>query len=621
VLKSPLLGPATPVSKYDYTNDALARRTSVAHSGSAFGSSFTQTLGYNDRNELTSSTRSDSAALARAYAYDPIGNRGWSDANSPAVRTTYVTNNLNQYTQQHRPVGSTTWMQSLDYDEDGNLIHSWAAGDMNCDGHVDPNDVAAFNVAYLQGETAYYAVYPNCDWLNGDTNGDGTVNSDDVDPFMALISGTTTSPSAATTYVWDGENRLVEVRPTFPASTANPKKVNFVYDYLGRRVSKKVYNWVAGQWATTPSLYRKYVWDGWLLLLELDGNSTVLRKFTWGLDLAGWNGASASGRSMLESAGGIGGLLALYDTLGTSPTTDDRTFLYFYDGNGNVGQLVETTTGANFGRKVKYEYDPYGKRTNTAESGEYDQPWLFSTKQFDAETGLGYWGYRYYNPSLGRWMGRDPIGRRGGPNLVRAFGNNAVGRIDALGLSPSGVLDGPHDALMHYLIGGGQTAELSSRLIGSLKNLDWYHELILTTIPEAVDALIPTDCRASTQSASASGGAYGVVTAPVDYVEDVGYATEPNYSFDLNAAIGSIKSVTWKVTCTVGTVSKPGHCCCGYATGCIAHFVLDDVYTFNTGYKDYVFQKLFGDWWGGEDYKIHNEWDDHVAASTRTICK
>jgi hypothetical protein len=242
--------PTTTVSKYDYTNDALARRTSVAHSGSAFGSNFTQTLVYNDRNELTGSTRTDNAALARTYAYDPIGNRAWSDANNPVVRTTYVTNNLDQYTQQHRPVGSTTWMQSLDYDEDGNLVHSWAAGDMNCDGLVNTNDIDAFSLA-LSGEAAYEAVYPNCDWLNGDTNGDGTVNSDDIDPFTALVNGSGSSLSPANTYVWDGENRLVEVWPTFPASTANPKKVNFAYDYLGRRVSKKVYNWVVGQWATT----------------------------------------------------------------------------------------------------------------------------------------------------------------------------------------------------------------------------------------------------------------------------------------------------------------------------------------------------------------------------------
>ena len=41
----------------------------------------------------------------------------------------------------------------------------------------------------------------------------------------------------------------------------------------------------------------------------------------------------------------------------------------------------------------------------------------FSTKYYDAEAGLYYYGYRYYSPSLGRWISRDPIEEEGGVNL------------------------------------------------------------------------------------------------------------------------------------------------------------------------------------------------------------
>jgi hypothetical protein len=58
-----------------------------------------------------------------------------------------------------------------------------------------------------------------------------------------------------------------------------------------------------------------------------EGNP-VSRKLTWGVDLAGQSGQVNS----LESAGDIGGLLAAYDTAGTT-TSDDRTFLFFYDAN------------------------------------------------------------------------------------------------------------------------------------------------------------------------------------------------------------------------------------------------------------------------------------------------
>jgi RHS repeat-associated protein len=49
------------------------------------------------------------------------------------------------------------------------------------------------------------------------------------------------------------------------------------------------------------------------------------------------------------------------------------------------------------------------------------------------ETGLVYYGHRYYSPSLGRFVNRDPIEEQGGLNLYGFCGNNAVNRWDYLG--------------------------------------------------------------------------------------------------------------------------------------------------------------------------------------------
>ena len=57
----------------------------------------------------------------------------------------------------------------------------------------------------------------------------------------------------------------------------------------------------------------------------------------------------------------------------------------------------------------------------------------FSTKYFDSETGLYYYGYRFYSPTLMRWLNRDPIGEEGGLNLYGFCGNNVVANIDAFG--------------------------------------------------------------------------------------------------------------------------------------------------------------------------------------------
>jgi RHS repeat-associated protein len=58
----------------------------------------------------------------------------------------------------------------------------------------------------------------------------------------------------------------------------------------------------------------------------------------------------------------------------------------------------------------------------------------FSTKYADDETGLYYYGYRYYSPPEGRWVNRDPIGEAGGFNPYAFLQNRVLGEIDRQGL-------------------------------------------------------------------------------------------------------------------------------------------------------------------------------------------
>ena len=68
----------------------------------------------------------------------------------------------------------------------------------------------------------------------------------------------------------------------------------------------------------------------------------------------------------------------------------------------------------------------------------------FSTKPIDDEvlsstakafsSGLYYYGYRFYDPALGRWINRDPIGEEGGLNLYGFVYNNSIVYYDLLGL-------------------------------------------------------------------------------------------------------------------------------------------------------------------------------------------
>src|SRR5690606_33279520 len=112
--------------------------------------------------------------------------------------------------------------------------------------------------------------------------------------------------------------------------------------------------------------------------------------------------------------------------------THQGSYWFLYDANGNVGQVVKDATG--YPVVARYEYDPYGNII--AQSGTYADanPFRFSTKWTDTETGLIYYGYRYYSPKLGRWASRDPIGEDGGPNLYTYVLNALPNKVDLLGL-------------------------------------------------------------------------------------------------------------------------------------------------------------------------------------------
>jgi RHS repeat-associated protein len=60
-------------------------------------------------------------------------------------------------------------------------------------------------------------------------------------------------------------------------------------------------------------------------------------------------------------------------------------------------------------------------------------PFRFSTKFTDHETDLLYYGYRFYNPSTGRWLNRDPIEEKGGLNLYAFVHNDPTSKYDSDG--------------------------------------------------------------------------------------------------------------------------------------------------------------------------------------------
>ena len=215
------------------------------------------------------------------------------------------------------------------------------------------------------------------------------------------------------TYAWNGENRLVRAEKDGTVVEMN-------YDYAGRRFEKKVYvNSEAGTPGTLQHHY-KYVYDGYKLV-ELYDNDTLLVSFTW----------------QPESIGGL--------DVPVSMTYAGNTYSYVTDGNKNVTALLDA---AGF-RVAGYTYGPFGQVLSMDGALAEVNPFRFSSEFHDDETGLVYYNYRYYSPSLGRWTKRDPIEEEGGVNLYNIVVNNPVSYADYLGLEIQGPIKLGHYYYFH----------------------------------------------------------------------------------------------------------------------------------------------------------------------------
>ena len=213
-------------------------------------------------------------------------------------------------------------------------------------------------------------------------------------------------------YTWDDDNRLVTAMPIAP--TNGSKRVRNAYDWRSRRAEKSVDAWDATTESWIPSETRRYVYDDWNPILEtvVTQDSTNRIAYLWGPDLS----------DTLQGAGGVGGLLAV--------SIDGAYCFPCYDANGNVTAYVaEDGTLA-----ASYTYDAFGNLLSATGPLADTFTHRFSTKPYDSETGLYYYGYRYYSPTLGRFLNRDPIEESGGANLYAFCANDPVSKFDVLGL-------------------------------------------------------------------------------------------------------------------------------------------------------------------------------------------
>jgi len=77
---------------------------------------------------------------------------------------------------------------------------------------------------------------------------------------------------------------------------------------------------------------------------------------------------------------------------------------------------------------------PFGELLRATGPMAKANPFRWSTQYQDDETDLVCYLHRYYNPSTGRWLSRDPIGEEGNMGLYGFVGNQPINLVDVLGL-------------------------------------------------------------------------------------------------------------------------------------------------------------------------------------------
>lgn len=221
-----------------------------------------------------------------------------------------------------------------------------------------------------------------------------------------LASRTDTSTGQTTTY-------LNSARGLVGANLPDGTQVRYDLDAMGRRAAVRKNGTVTGRYL--------YGLEAIGPVAELNADNTVRSRF-------------------------------VYATRSHVPdymVRDGITYRFVTDEQGSVRRVVNTTTGTV---EQQLSYDPYGVVLEDTEPGF--QPFGYAGGLTDPDTGLVRFGARDYDPALGRWTSKDPIGFGGGDtNLYAYVAGDPVNSIDPTGLILDTLVDIGFIAYDLYKIG------------------------------------------------------------------------------------------------------------------------------------------------------------------------
>ena len=326
--------------------------------------------------------------VIEAYSYDPVGER----LTGPSSKTDYY------YGYAHDLLGFTHRKNNTTYDTDSNgNILTKTEPDGTIYNYTYDIDDRLINVEIIKGHRAKEISYA-------------------YDPFGRRISKTI---------------KTKRIEPT-PPTPPGPTPVKLDLNNAKFCASLDIYAQDIKSPCATKDLYASDY-----IVLNPDSLSFPSSK-THGIRIVSVSSYFYDGANMIAEYNENGDMKAKYShNLGIDLplSVQQGKNVYWYHADG-LGSIVALSDKHGF-EAQEYSYDSFGNIKS--ENGIVDQPYTYTGREWDKETGLYYYRARYYDPLTGRFMQKDPIGFSAGDvNLYRYVGNNPVNFLDPFGLEPLG---------------------------------------------------------------------------------------------------------------------------------------------------------------------------------------